>query len=366
MLSETNLRELLEFSATVPVLSVYLNTEPSEGNADAYRLRLRSMLKDVNLPEDVEAIEKYFQHEYNWTGKGVAVFSCSPQGFFRAYSLALPVQNLVHVGNHPSVRPLADLFDNYGGYGVALVDKQGGRLFFFHLGELREQDGMMGEEVRKVKHGSASTVTGQRGGMAGRTTHTDELIDRNIKDTVDFAVKFFEENHVRRILIGGTDENAALFRSHLPKAMQSLVMGAFAMPMTAAQPEVLAKALQISRDSEEKHEAQMIGNLITSAAKQSGAVVGLTDTLDAVNNSRVQRLVLSEGFTQSGYHCPSCGVLVTKSAPACPQCGAALTPALDIVDLAVSAVLRSGGDVEVIHKNAELEQNGKIGALLRY
>lgn len=366
MLSETNLRELLEFSATVPVLSVYLNTEPSEGNADAYRLRLRSMLKDVNLPEDVEAIEKYFQHEYNWTGKGVAVFSCSPQGFFRAYSLALPVQNLVHVGDHPSVRPLADLFDNYGGYGVALVDKQGARLFFFHLGELREQDGMMGEEVRKIKHGSASTVTGQRGGMAGRTTHTDELIDRNIKDTVDFAVKFFEENHVRRILIGGTDENSALFRSHLPKAMQSLVMGAFAMPMTAAQPEVLAKALQISRDAEEKHEAQMIGNLITSAAKQSGAVVGLTATLDAVNTSRVQRLVLSEGFTQSGYHCPSCGALVTKSAPACPQCGAALTPALDIVDLAVSAVLRSGGDVEVIHKNAELEQNGKIGALLRY
>lgn len=366
MLSETNLRELLEFSATVPVLSVYLNTEPSEGNADAYRLRLRSMLKDVNLPEDVEAIEKYFQHEYNWTGKGVAVFSCSPQGFFRAYSLALPVQNLVHVGDHPSVRPLADLFDNYGGYGVALVDKQGARLFFFHLGELREQDGMMGEEVRKIKHGSASTVTGQRGGMAGRTTHTDELIDRNIKDTVDFAVKFFEENHVRRILIGGTDENSALFRSHLPKAMQSLVMGAFAMSMTAAQPEVLAKALQISRDSEEKHEAQMIGNLITSAAKKSGAVVGLTATLDAVNTSRVQRLVLSEGFTQSGYHCPSCGALVTKSAPACPQCGAALTPALDIVDLAVSAVLRSGGDVEVIHKNAELEQNGKIGALLRY
>ncbi len=366
MLSETNLRELLDFSATAPVLSVYLNTEPSAGNADAYRLRLRTMLKDVNLPEDVEAIEKYFQHEYGWTGKGVAVFSCAPQGFFRAYSLALPVKNLVHIGNRPSVRPLADLFDNYGGYGVVLVDKQGARLFFFHLGELREQGGMMGEEVRKVKHGSASTVTGQRGGMAGKTTHTDELIDRNIKDTVDYAVKFFEDNHVRRIVIGATDENAASFRAHLPKAWQSLVVGAFAMPMTATQPEVLAKALQIGQDAEAQREAQMIDNLITSAAKQSSAVVGLTETLDAVNNNRVQRLVLSEGYAPSGYHCPSCGTLVTRSAPACPQCGAALSPALDIIDLAVSAVLRSGGDVEVIHNNPELEQSGKIGALLRY
>ncbi|GAP12371.1 hypothetical protein LARV_00105 [Longilinea arvoryzae] len=366
MLSETNLRELLDFSATTPVLSVYLNTEPSEGNADAYRLRLRSMLKDVNLPEDVEAIEKYFQHEYNWTGKGVAVFSCAAQGFFRAYSLALAVQNLVLVGNRPSVRPLVDLFDNYGGYGVALVDKQGARLFFFHLGELREQNGMVGEEVRKVKHGSASTVTGQRGGMAGKTTSTDALVDRNIKDTVDFAVKFFEDNHVRRVLIGGTDDNAASFRSHLPKAWQSLVMGAFAMSMTATQTEVLAKALQIGRDTEAQREAQLIDNMITSAAKQSGAVVGLVATLDAVNNSRVQRLVLSKGFAPSGYHCPSCGALVAKAAPACPQCGASLAPALDIIDLAVSAVLRSGGDVEVIHDNAELDQSGKIGALLRY
>jgi len=37
-----------------------------------------------------------------------------------------------------------------------------------------------------------------------------------------------------------------------------------------------------------------------------------------------------------------------------------------VIDLAVSAVLRTGGDVEVIHKNPELEQKGKIGALLRY
>jgi peptide subunit release factor 1 (eRF1) len=366
MLSETNLRELLDFTATAPVLSVYLNTEPSEGNADAYRLRLRSMLKDVNLPLDVEAIDKYFQHEYNWAGKGVAVFSCAPQGFFRAYSLALPVQNLVHVGTRPSVRPLADLFDNYGGYGVALIDKQGARLFFFHLGELREQNGVLGEEVRKIKHGSASTITGQRGGMAGKTSHEDELVDRNIKETVDFAVRFFEENHVRRILIGGTDENAALLRTHLPKAWQSLVVGAFAMPMTATHTEVLAKTLQIGRDAEMQREAQMVSDMITSAAKQVGAVVGLNATLDAVNTSRVQRLVLSEGYTHSGYHCPACGALVARSAPACPQCGAALAPALDVVDMAVSAVLRSGGDVEVVRKNAELDQGGKIGALLRY
>ena len=34
MLTERDLRELLELKPQHPVLSIYLNTEPSQGNAD--------------------------------------------------------------------------------------------------------------------------------------------------------------------------------------------------------------------------------------------------------------------------------------------------------------------------------------------
>ncbi len=124
MFAENDLRELLEFKATGPTLSVYLNMDPSEGNADAYRLRLRNMLKEVDLPKDVEAVENYFTTQYNWSGRSVAVFSCAADGFFRAYPFAIPVADMIQVGIRPSVKPLADLWDNYGGYGVVLVDKQ--------------------------------------------------------------------------------------------------------------------------------------------------------------------------------------------------------------------------------------------------
>ena len=87
MLTESDLRELLGYQAKHPVLSVYINTEPSEGSADAYKLRLRSMLKDAHLmdemPDDVAAIERYFATEYDWAGRSVVVFSCAHEGFFR-------------------------------------------------------------------------------------------------------------------------------------------------------------------------------------------------------------------------------------------------------------------------------------------
>ena len=103
MFSDHDLRELLEFKSTDPVLSLYLNTDPTEGNADAYRLRLRNMLKEINLPEDIRAVERYFSHEYDWSGRAVAVFSCSGQGFFRAYPLAVPMQNHTFISDRPSV-----------------------------------------------------------------------------------------------------------------------------------------------------------------------------------------------------------------------------------------------------------------------
>jgi hypothetical protein len=53
MLTENNLQELLEFRAQAPVLSVYLNTEPVEGGVEPHKLYLRSMLKDVDMPDDV-------------------------------------------------------------------------------------------------------------------------------------------------------------------------------------------------------------------------------------------------------------------------------------------------------------------------
>ena len=53
MFTETSLRKIKDFSANDPVVSLYLNTEPSRGNAETHRLRLRNMLKDIPLTPDV-------------------------------------------------------------------------------------------------------------------------------------------------------------------------------------------------------------------------------------------------------------------------------------------------------------------------
>jgi len=366
MITEQNLQELLHYQPEHPVLSVYLNSDPAEGNTEFHRLRLRSLVKDVPLTADTDAIVEYIERHHDWSGKSVAIFSCSPDHFLRTYSLALPLQSRVRVSNRPHFKPLADLLDSYGGYGVVLVDKQGARFFHFHLGELQEQDGMLGESVRHTKRGGGSQVTGTRGGVAGQTGYVEEVTERNMRDAIEFATHFFAEKHVRRIVIGGTDDNVALFRSMLPKAWQSLIVGSFPISMVASQHEVLQKAMSIGEEAEKRREIQLVKQVVTNSAKGKGGVVGMQDTLDALRAGRVHTLVIQGGYRQTGARCSSCGYLASSPVDSCPFCGAATENVADVADLAVGEVMRSGGEVEVLRPEHIEEGFDRIGALLRY
>ena len=366
MFTESDLKELLEYKAEYPVLSIYLNTDPSEGSADAYKLRLRSMLKDIDMNSDVNAVGLYIDHEYDWSGRSVVIFSCEADNFFRLYSFEVPINDRIRISERPHVKPLADLLDSYGGYGVALVDKQGARLFNFHLGEMREKVEMTGESVRHTKRGGGSQSPGRRGGVAGQTDYTKEVAERNMKEAADFSARFFTEHNVRRVLIGGTEDNIAAFRTQLHKSWQSLIVGAFPMSMNASQTEVMERAIEIGKEAERRRKLKLIETVATNAAKGHGGVLGLEDTLAAVHDGRVQTLLLQAGYREPGYLCHGCQYITPQEIDSCPFCGNEFEQIPDGVDLAVRRVLRNGGEVEVLHVFDEKQDCGKIGALTRY
>ncbi len=366
MFSEIDLKELVEYKADHPVLSIYLNTDPSEGSADVYKLRLRSMLKDIEMDPDVNSVELYFDHEYNWSGRSVVIFSCTAEDFFRTYSFEIPIDDRLRISERPHVKPLADLLDSFGGYGVVLVDKQGARLFYFHLGELLEQEELTGESVRHTKRGGGSQAAGRRGGTAGQTDYTEEVKERNMKEAAEFSTRFFSENNIRRVLIGGTDDNVAAFRIQLPKSWQSLIVGTFPVSMNAAQNEVLERAIEVGQRAEQQLKIKLIDTVVTNAAKGHGGVIGLEDTLAAVHEGRVQTLVLRSGYRQPGYLCQGCDLLTAQEIESCPFCGSEFDRITDAVDLAVRRVLRNRGEVEMLHEFKENQDFGEIGALTRY
>jgi len=366
MLTEVDFQELLDFQSDHSVLSVYLNTDLSQRTSEVYKLELRQMLKTSGLLEDNSMVEDYVEHAYDGSGRSLILFSCAPEKFFRTFQLNVPIKSRLRISHSPHLKPLMNVLDFYGGYGIALVDRQGARLFAFHLGELVAQEGTMGTEIHHTKRGGASSMPGRQGGVAGRTNHEDEMIERNMKEIGEFAAHFFATNKVQRVILGGTEDNLTKFRSHLPRTWQNAVIGSLPMQMTATVNEIMARAVEIGERAEHEHEEKLLNQAINGAAKQQGGVLQLDQTLKAVHDGRVQVLLVREGFRAPGYQCTGCGYLTGKALSICPFCSNAFDQIKDAVEMAVHSVLQQGGEVEILQSALDDEKLGGVGAILRY
>ena len=365
MFSEKDLQALLDYSAESPVLTVYLNTDPTAITTEAAKIRLRNLLKTVDLHEDIQAVEDYINLEYDWAAKGVVIFSSQQEGFFQTYQFNLSVPDKVFVGEHPVIRPIAHLSGIFTGWSVVLVDKEKARLFSFELGELVEVRGVTGEDVKQIKRGGGDAMLGRKGGSSA-SGNVEKIIEQNIKEMVEYATEFFNAHHIRRIMIGGTDENVARFKEELPKAWQSLVVGEFPMSMTANFAEVIEKATLEALAANKKVINNLVEKSITMAASGGIGAIGLIDTLNAIHEGRVKTLLVLEDFEEAGFRCDGCGYLTTQSLEKCPFCGGHFNRIDSTVEMAVQEALQKGAEVKVVEENEQLEKAGSIAAIMRY
>jgi len=371
MFTKEDLHELVAFQAETPVLSVYLNVDPTEHTADEYKLALRQMLKtvdDLAMPDDIAATERFFDHEYDWDGRGVAIFSAMGEGFWHTYSFAVPVTSGVTVARKPHIWPLAALLDAYGSYAVALIGRKDLRLMLFEMGEPRSSEKFEGEDVRKLKSGRGSSGgPGRRGGAPISSRHEEEVVQRNMRDAAKATERFLRDKDAQHLILAGVEGTLASFQDLLPKAIQDKVIGTFGADMNMAESELLERSLDVLRRVEREREHALVDAVFTAAAKGRGGVIRLDDTLGAAHEGRISTLVVARHYHQAGYQCQNCGYITDHGLDDCPFCGGEIAEIPDAAEALVTKVIEDGGKVAVIDEelHPEISQFG-VGALLRY
>lgn len=368
MFSKDDLQQLAEYHGQSAVLSLTLNVDPTKRTRDEYRLALRHLLRSVSgrANGDAARIEAFFEHEYDWSGRGLAIFSSQHANFWKVFSLAVPIGDSISVGPKPHITPLANLWDIYGRFVAALVDRQGARFIFVQLGEIVDGEGVLGEEVRRVKSGVNAISTSRRRDADSPTDRKEvEKVKRNVKDSAAALAAFCEKHSPRYVVLGGNAEVLNELRSHLPPTCAERVIGTFAADIDEADLVVRDRALKIMDEYEAKREAELADAAITAAAKNNHGAARLGDVLRAAHAGQVQTLLIADGFQSPGYRCGQCGYLSAQSMARCPYCSGLFEQIPDAVEAVISKVVEQGGHVEMVQGHRGLTEAG-IAALLRY
>jgi peptide chain release factor subunit 1 len=366
------LRKLAELRLDRPVvLSLYLDLDPTEfATPPARATAVRSLLDEAerkvkerdSLPHAdrmalegaLERARAYLERELPTDGAhAVAVFASEPVDLFEAVKLPRSVRSRVAIGRSPLVGPLARL-ERRERWCVALVSRRDARLFRGSPDGLREIEQIHDIVFGQHDQGGWSQARYQRGIEKEKADH--------LKRTAEVLMRHYKRRPFQRLITGGPREVVADFESKLHGYLRERLAGRIEVDVdTATAEQVLQAAHPRFDELERQREAETLERL-----GERGAW-GLGEVLRALNERRVEVLLLDEQFSAAGTQCPECGWLGGAEERRCPADGTELVAPEDVTDAAIELALQQSASLLAVrHDREALGGHGGVAALLRF
>ena len=304
-----------------------------------------------------------FLRDYVPKGKALVVFSDSKQDFWWQRDLHVELPTGLRWSPQLWVRPLLDVIEEQDRFGVVLIDKHHARILAVDAGGMEQQ----AEVVSDVPNKHATTGTDHIWSQGQMDRDHTNHVQSHAKRVADELGSVIDRMKLKRIVIGGPVEATSMFTNVLPKRIQQMIIGTISAPVDANHDRLITELRAVQERAEHEDEAKSVDAMITAAMKGERAVLGLSDTLGAIQEGRVYRLVVARDFRVEGKECSGCHVLVSDGNEKCSFCGGQLEAAPDLINRASHRVLDMGGKVQLVSGDAaaKLAQAG-IGAVLRF
>jgi len=119
-------------------------------------------------------------------------------------------------------------------------------------------------------------------------------------------------------------------------------------------------------EDEKRSERDALDRLEAGIGSGGWGAGGPYDRLVALNERRVQTLLLEPAMDRRGARCPQCGMLTVEANGRCPADGSELEEVDQLREAAIEAALAQGADIFVVPHYPDLGPLQGIAALLRF
>src|SRR5215211_421048 len=299
-LTPEKLRELADLKPdNARVLSLFLNLAPTEFASPAARgAEVRSLIDQANrlvkdddglshdevaaLRDDIERADQYFNNgDFDAKGAhGLAVYLAGPADLFEIVKLPRPVQTNVVVDTSPYIEPIADL-GSRARWGVLLVSRRNGRILRGTSDGLREVDQVWDDVHSQHDQGGWSQARYQRS--------VEEEKNDHVRAVCDVLFEHHKRAPFDRLLIGCSEELYPDVQGSLHSYLRERMVGRFDVDVENTSAEDVHKVAKPSMEEHEsKQEREALDRLVEGARAGGRGVAGLEETLQALNEQRVE------------------------------------------------------------------------------
>jgi peptide subunit release factor 1 (eRF1) len=374
MISRQDLQRLIDRqSRGLPILSLFLDMSVNSDNKRTHQIFLNQKQAEFDDLDSDRArhhraaigsvfarVDDWLDDEYREENRGVVIYAEIGGDWFEAMQFPIAVQNRMVVGERPVIGPLAQVLESYHHLGVVLLDREHVRILSVYLGTLLDEIEVRGEPIpaaHDVQPGGFSQKRYQR---------------RKYEETKHFFKEFSREveEFVRRykpkdLVILGTDENVAKFREFLSDRVLGLVLYTGAMPVDEPASEVMQRVEPHLRAEWEREDGEVVGTLLDRVREDYLATAGLQSTLTALQEGKVDTLVVARNLAGTGARCSGCGFVFGRSVQHCSYCGSAEFQEVDAIEEVIRLAEVQGAVVEFVDPELVSEVSG-VGSLLRF
>jgi peptide subunit release factor 1 (eRF1) len=362
-LAEIDLRPLAEMEAAERAfLSCYLTGETGTESLKNRITRVRRLL--AKTPAEMEHFEASLALLEKWLadnppGDGtVAVFACGALDFVQGWRLPVAVPNTLRVGAAPYLRPLAELKDEYGTLAVIAADNRAATINLATIDRTTTGGRVRGDVKNAVKKGGWSQKRYAR--------RRDKQLERYATDVVSRLEELDKEHTIDRIVLVGSSESLQEIEGAIPEHMRDRVFRRNGVSASADEDDVMEAAWAAWFAAEREGEQKLWDQIREEAFGQDMAAMGATEVLAALQQGRVDTVLVSRDSTVKGTQCRACSHLVHGTPDTCQQCGSADVFTVDLVNEFVRLAELTAAYVEFADASDELTEEDGVVALLRY
>jgi len=243
---------------------------------------------------------------------------------------------------------------------VALVNRRTAWLLTGYPERLREQERLEGGWRGESEPGGWSQARYERSVEKDAMDHL-----RNVAETVN---RRWREERFDRVALGGPHEVVVRFDELLSDEVRSRLAGERIdldlASVTEAQVREAVEKLVVG--DERRTEREVLTRLSEGMGAGGRGVQGLEDTLQALNERRVECLLLAPDFDGTGRRCAGDGMLLPDGTERCPADGSPTQAVEHLREAVVESAIVQDAEVVVLRHLAEEAPRQGIGAVLRF